>query len=152
MNNQSLEVVSEVVPKCANWNQEESPLLMGEIEAFIDVKHRNGNARMLIVSDCSSPTFVSVSITESLNTSLKMQDAEVGDYIIIDSGVEAQSAEHFQITNLVLINKVGADGLRDFDYQSFKSSYENNRLGLNNETDYAPKPLLIEPLEDSTDK
>lgn len=50
MSNQ-LEVLSEIFPICASSDEERTALLMGEIEAFIDVKHRNGNTRMLIVYD-----------------------------------------------------------------------------------------------------
>lgn len=168
MSNQLEVVSSKGFSKIVNWDQEQFPLLAGEIKAFIDVKHRNGNARMLIVSDdCfqsnPSPELVAVPITESLNASLKMQDAEVGDYIAIDFEVEVP-VQYGKYSNLVLIEKSGEEEIRAYDYvvshdnikrlKHERNSFGNNR---NNETDYEPKPLLIEPLviepvEDSTDK
>lgn len=107
MSNQ-LEIVSQF-QGCTKWNQKENPFLEGDIKGFIEVKHTRGTDKMLVVN-AFFPEYsyqgelVFLPITEELDVSLKMQDAEVDDYIVIDSEVKVP-IKYGEFGDLVLIDK-----------------------------------------------
>ena len=123
MSNQ-LEVFSEF-RGCTKWDKEERPFLEGDIEAFIEVKHGKGTDKMLVINahfpeNDYQGDLVCLPITEELDMSLKMQDAEVDDYIVIDSGVEVP-VKYGKFGDLVLINK-NMEIESILDYATYKSN------------------------------
>lgn len=88
MSNQSLEVFS-AFQGCTKWNPKETPYLEGSILAFIDIKHIEGTDKMLVVNapfkedDRYHIKPVFLHLTEELDTSLKIQNAELGKTVII---------------------------------------------------------------------